>query len=118
MALGLGAVGTGAGLVLLAGQAPEPAPVSVAEASEAAAGACASAARFERLVRDNAPLDKVREALDAAERQAETAARGDATWVALVAGVQSVRVALAADDERAARVGIGVVRSECRRTAG
>lgn len=118
IALGLvvAAVGTALTVVLLAREPSQPAAVSAVQARAAAERSCAQAARFELLVRENAPLDEVRQALGRAERDAEAAARGDATWVALAGGVQTVRVALDADDERAARVGIDVVRSECRRT--
>ena len=101
--------------VLLAREPTELPPVSPAQASAAAQSACTEMTRFEQLVRANAPLDRVRERLGAAERQARTASRGDAAWLALAGGVQSVRLALDADDARAARVGIDVVRSECRR---
>ena len=109
------AVAAGA-VTVLSLREEKPPPVTPAEARSAAEASCSDIARFEELVAANARLDDVRKALGRAERQAEVAARGDAVWVALAGGVQSVRVALDANDARAARVGIDVVRSECRRT--
>lgn len=94
---------------------PAAPALSVAEAEREAASACAAARRFEELVAANARLDAVRAELDAALASSERAARSDNRWVPLRSGLQAVDVALRADDARAARTGIGVVRSECRR---
>ena len=107
--------GAATAVVLLAREPARPEPVSAAEAAPAARASCDAMTTFEQLVTANADLDRVRDALGTAERQAERAARGDATYLALAGGVQSVRLALDADDARAARVGIDVVRAECRR---
>jgi hypothetical protein len=83
--------------------------------AEDAADSCTKAERFERLVEDNASAEQVLEVLGEAERKAASAADRDPVWLALSGGLQSVRIALNADDARAARVGIDVVRAECRR---
>lgn len=93
----------------------KPAPVSPAQATAAARSACSATDDLQRLVEQNARLDVVRAALHRAEVAADTAARGDAIWQALDGGVKSLRIGIDADDARATRVGIDVVRSECRR---
>jgi len=102
---------------LLASSPSTPAPVSAAQATAAAADSCRQLAAFDELVRANAPLDQVNAALKRATDRARTAARGDARWQALAGGTQSLRIALDANDARAARVGIDVVRAECRRSS-
>lgn len=109
------ALAVGAAVYALAGREGTPSPVSPRQAQAAATESCRSLARFEELVRLNAPVDQVQEVLDAAVRRAEVAARGEPRWLALAGGAQSVQLALDADDARAARVGIDVVRAECRR---
>lgn len=94
-----------------------PEPVTPAEAGPAAAAACAQMQRFEELLAQNASISEVREALRSAERSARRAAQGDATWIALSGGISSVRIAVEANDERVARTGIDVVRTECRRVS-
>lgn len=96
------------------GQTPAPA-MTAEQAARLAAQACAHMLRVEELVGDNASVEQVRQALRDAERTARRAAQGDATWLALAGGVSSVRLAVEADDERVARTGIDVVRTECRR---
>ena len=118
LAVLVAAGGIGIAAVLPAREPAEPEPVTQAEAVTAARASCDAVADFEQLVEANADIDRVKDALGAAERQAERAARGDALYLALSGGVQSVRLALDADDPRAARVGIDVVRAECRRLAG
>lgn len=83
------------------------------EARREAAGGCAALAEFARLVRRNAPADRVRRVLAEAVRRAEAAADADPRWVALSGGAQSLQLAVARDDAQAARVGVGVVRAEC-----
>jgi len=50
-----------------------------------------------------------------ASRSRKRGARGDPVWVALLSGVQSVRLGLKDNDPRATRVGIDVVRTQCAR---
>jgi len=87
----------------------EPSPAQNAAAS------CQDAERFQALVADNAPINDVLDVLGDAERKAESAADRDPRWLALAGGLQSIRIALNADDAAAATVGISVVRTECRR---
>jgi hypothetical protein len=111
-------VGTGVAVVTLAGRPTRAQPVTPAEANAAARTACSEATTFEELVARNASVDEVTAALRRAEREADTAARGDAAWIALAGGIKALRLSLSANDGRAARTGIDVVRAECRRTAG
>ena len=90
--------------------------VTPGQARPAAAAACAHVQRFEELLAENASITEVRDVLREAERSARRAAQGDSTWLALSGGVSSLRIAVEADDERVARTGIDVVRTECRRT--
>lgn len=92
--------------------------MSSAAARTAAGNACADATDFESLILRNAPVDEVKAVLRRAERQADTAARGDPRWYALSGGLKSIDIALDANDGRAARTGIDVVRTECRHVTG
>lgn len=102
-------------LLLRGGDTSAAEPVTPAEAEPAAAAACAQMQRFEELLEENASISEVRDVLRSAERSARRAAQGDATWIALSGGISSVRIAVEANDERVARTGIDVVRTECRR---
>lgn len=84
-------------------------------AADDAAASCEDAERFQQLVEKNASVDEVLDALGDAEEKAAKAADRDPVWLALSGGLQSIRIALNADDADAARVGISVVRAECRR---
>lgn len=112
----LALAGGAAVFLLLNGTESEPRPVTQTEAGPAAAAACAQMRHFEELLAQNASISEVRDVLRAAERSARRAAQGDARWLALSGGISSVRIAVEADDERVARTGIDVVRTECRRT--
>lgn len=102
--------------LLLRGDGTVGAPaVTPEEAGAAAATACAQMQRFEELLTQNAPITDVRDTLREAERMARRAAQGDPLWLALSGGISSVRIAVEANDERVARTGIDVVRTECRR---
>lgn len=105
-----------AALLVMLARRPTPVdPVSPAQGRAAAARACAEAIRFEGLVSQNAPIDDVLASLGRAEDEADTAARGDSSYLALAGGIKALRIALDANDGRAARTGIDVVRAECRR---
>jgi hypothetical protein len=110
-------VATAVTVTLLSQREPEPPPVTAAQARAAAAKACADVTAFERLVERNASITDVKAVLSRAEQEAATAARGDASWYGLSGGLKTLRIALDADDERVARTGINVVRTECRRLA-
>lgn len=114
-ALTVALAATVVGIAWTAGRPARREPVSTAEARAAASRACAEAAGFERLVGRNASIDDVRASLRRAEAQADLAARGDAAWYALAGGIKALRLSLDANDARAARTGIDVVRTECRR---
>ena len=105
-----------AAFLVLRDDAAQREHVPPAQAGPAAAVACAHVQRFEELLAENAPITQVRDVLREAERSARRAAQGDPTWLALSGGVSSLRIAVEADDERVARTGIDVVRTECRRT--
>lgn len=109
------AVGVTAAAYLLSGRADAPPALTPREAREAATQSCRQLAVFQQLVRANAASDQVRAALARSVSLAKSAATSDPTWIALAGGAESVQVALAADDARAARVGIDVVRAECRK---
>lgn len=97
-------------------QEPTAPSLTPEQARTAATASCRHIARFEDLIDDDAGTRAVLEALARAEQDAERAAAGDPIWVALASGVQSIRVALDTDSPGAARIGIDVVRTECRRT--
>ena len=118
LAVALVAVATAGAVTWHATRDTRPATPTPAQARSSAAKACADLADFERLVDRNAGIDEVKAALRRAERESDTAAGGDAAWYGLSGGVKSLRLALDANDGRAARVGIDVVRTECKRVAG
>jgi hypothetical protein len=101
--------------VLLARRPTKAQSVSPQQATAAARQACAAIEDLEQLVLRNARLDEVRRARQPAAGADDTAARGDARWQALDGGVKSLRIGIEANDGRATRVGIDVVRAECRR---
>jgi hypothetical protein len=114
-AVGVGLVAIAVAAVVLAKHDSEPPPVTPAEAHAAAVQTCADATTFEQLIQRNASIDDVKAVLRRAERESETAARGDAAWYALSGGIKSLRLSLDANDGRVARTGIDVVRAECSR---
>lgn len=114
-ALAIALLAATAFLVMQARRPTSVAPVSPAEGRAAAVRACSEAIRFEGLVSQNAPIDDVLASLGRAEHDADTAARADPSYLALAGGIKALRIALDANDGRAARTGIDVVRAECRR---
>jgi hypothetical protein len=102
-------------IVVLTRRSSAPQPVTPAQAHAAAVQTCADATTFEQLIERNASIDDVKRVLRRAERESETAARGDAAWYALSGGIKSLRISLDANDGRVARTGIDVVRAECGR---
>lgn len=112
-ALVVGLCAAGAGIVLTSRTGADP-PLDPGQATGAAASACGDLQRFEELVRVNAPAKDVRAVLARAVRSSRLAADSDPVHLSLAGGAQSLQLALEADDARAARVGIDVVRSACR----
>lgn len=84
------------------------------EADLAAARACRAFDRFEQLVEDNASGNKVYDAIDEAKESAEQAADANPRWRSLASGTDAVRVGFRNDDAGAARLGIDIVRAQCR----
>jgi hypothetical protein len=89
----------------------KPEDPALAEARKA----CKSLAEFEEGIEKNFPARDVLNSLSEAETHAKQAA-SDSTWISLLGGIQSIKAALNADDPGAAQVGIGVTRTECRKT--
>lgn len=83
-------------------------------AHDLAVKACANAAKFDRAVRRNADLDTVNRSLDAARRQSLRAEQMDSQYTGLTSGLEALRVALDRNDPQAAKIGVEVVRTECR----
>ncbi len=108
--------GLAAATYLLAREPAGQPSVPTEQAQARAVGSCRELAHFDELIRSNASSTEVRAVLDRAVRQARVAAAADPIWLSLAGGAQSLQLALDADDARAARVGIDVVRSACRPT--
>lgn len=79
-----------------------------------ASSACDAFTEAERLIRANASSDDVLALTDRARDSASAAADVDPRWRPLAGGTAALDEALRTDDPAAARVGVDVVRSECR----
>ena len=83
-------------------------------AHELALKACENADKFDRAVRRNDDVDTVNRSLDAARRQSLRAEQMDSQYTGLTSGLEALRIAIDRNDPQAAKIGVEVVRTECR----
>lgn len=76
--------------------------------------ACEAAEKFEAAVKRNDDIDTVNRHLNKARREAGAAEKKDSLYVGLASGIEALRIAIDNDDASAAKVGMSVVRTECR----
>ncbi len=103
-----------AGLAVVALTRGAEDPADGPSPESAAADSCRLVQAFLGVVQRNGPAAEAVAALDRAVERARVAAAADPSWTALSGGVESLRLAVRADDPQAAKVGTAVVREQCR----